>query len=185
MFRHESAASTPDGAARPPVSRRTLLGAAAGVAAGAGIPAATGSARAEPVTARTPDFARVRPVVFRNATVVTGDPASAPAIDPNVITAPLNNPAPRPEFVHAPPIPKAATHMPGRHNPLPAGRNETAPRSADSGRNNTQSTYMTMFQYACRENRELSPTARRLVCPAAVELLDGRPDTSPKGTRCE
>lgn len=87
MFRHESAASAPDGAARPPVSRRTLLGAAAGVAAGAGILAATGSAHAEPVTAKTPDFARGRPVVFRNATVVTGDPRIGTLPDSDVLVS--------------------------------------------------------------------------------------------------
>ncbi|MFF7717728.1 amidohydrolase family protein [Streptomyces sp. NPDC007988] len=64
----------PKHAARTRLSRRSALaGAAAGVAAAGGFLATTAVARPEaPQT--TPSFAAGRPVVIRNATVVTGDP---------------------------------------------------------------------------------------------------------------
>ncbi|MCA2219072.1 amidohydrolase family protein [Jidongwangia harbinensis] len=61
-------------AAGPHLRRRSLLGAAAGIAAAGGVGVAGGPARAEAAARPEPSFAPGRSVVFRNATVVTGDP---------------------------------------------------------------------------------------------------------------
>nr|WP_221380719.1 amidohydrolase family protein [Actinoplanes polyasparticus] len=70
----------------PHLRRRSLLGAAAGVAAATGgVVTATAPARAEAAPRPAPAFTTGRPVVFRNATVVTGDPKLGVRYDTDVL----------------------------------------------------------------------------------------------------